>query len=381
MPSSILTGAQASLAAFGVNVSDPCDPQALIDGITENIKDFLEEANEETEKVSNEGGGAMFLAVVAIVLQQVFNLGLGMATAYADKLMGNVLKNGIGAMYSMVALLLTSMDGIQIIIQYMAALALKNALIKRIKLSRILETDLNIIASLIQTLITVLQGRNENKAEYAELRKSIEILKRVHQLLSIEYGKLTNGNSELLSSSTIEVAEQQLDEVLNTLSGGSFSIMSSAIDQVTRKTFPNSSSAVLEATGGSVPGIEDWMTSVTEIKKAIDSDIFSELSTMPLEGDAYTQAAAERFIKLDRYAGAIMPILPPAAQLIFVQEIVGGSINRLMTRLPILGGLFNDFSNWTKERLSPSNNMEELFSVEPAILNEPPLLNQEPKLT
>ena len=123
------------------------------------------------------------------------------------------------------------------------------------------------------------------------------------------------------------------------------------------------------------------MTSVQEIKKAIDNDIFRELSTLPLEGDSYAQAASERSIQLDRYVGAIMPILPPAAQLMFVQEIIGGSINRLMTRLPILEGLFNDFSKWTKERLSPSNDMQELFSVEPSILDEPPILSQEPKLT
>ena len=240
-----------ALAQAGIVLDNPCDVGALTEMISEETKAFIAEATEEIEKLSAEGGGAMFLALMVVILENVLNMATGTALAYGNQLFTQIMGGSFGSVYAGIALALTSLDGLQLIISYFSAIALRNALTRHNEISRVIDADIKILIIFTQNLIEFFSPKDQVSEEYTGLRIAMEELKIAAKILGIEYGKVTSGHAGL-SRGNIETAQRRIDRSLDSLTGGTFTGLNEHFADAINESLPNSASTVLDFGGSAL---------------------------------------------------------------------------------------------------------------------------------
>jgi len=238
-----------SLAQAGISLESPCDVGALADMISKDTQAFITETTEEIQKMTAEGAGPMFLALMFIILESVLNMTAGVAAAYANQMAGAIIGGQLGALYAAVALALTSIDGLQLIMAYLGALALRNSVIKHQRMSRIIDADVKILIVFIQNLIETFGRTDKRGNEYAGLRIAIEELKIAAKMLGIEYNKVDSGVGQI-SRANIESVQRRIERSMHTITGGTFSSLNQNFSDAISEAFPESASSILDFSAG-----------------------------------------------------------------------------------------------------------------------------------
>ena len=343
---------QKSLVSFGISVDDPCDFSVLGNQITKMTEDYIKETRESITDLSMKAMGPASFVVLKQLLGEVLGAAGGVAAAYADKLMSDIVAKGLGSVYSVLALAITTVSGFQLIINYLAVIALKTALEKRMAMRSVIETDIRILIAFIQNLLKFLTTQGVEGLSGVELTKALKELNAAAVILGTELSKLENYGAYNASKQQITSAIKHIENSISALVGPSYSVASSALDQITQETFPDYSQRLddlgLKTTGGGIGDdaqeVINYGKFISRVKKVMNNDFSSELAKKVLGTHSFDSAANAKIAVMDGYLNKIFPILPQFARLIMVQELVGSTVNRLVKRLPLGFGLASKFT-------------------------------------
>lgn len=164
-----VTAIQTALATYGISAENPCDLTVLGDQITEKTEALIKQTQETLNEVAADVAGPLFWPTVAQLLVEVLEVGEGVAAAFVDKMVGEVIARSVGTVYSTLALMVTSVNGFQLVINYLAAITIRNVAQKRIEMGRVLEIDLRIMISFIRQLQRVLDTERAKGAKFTSL--------------------------------------------------------------------------------------------------------------------------------------------------------------------------------------------------------------------
>lgn len=373
---------RATLAPFGIALENPCDISQLLEIITKLTEDFLKEAKESINALSAEGISAQFFPIVAQVFIEIFGIAEGMAAAYIDKIVGELMSKGLGVLYSLTALILTSLDGMRIVLEYLSVVALKNTLQKRIEMNRVIEIDIRILIGFVKNLQRVVDVKKAKAGHFGSLILAKKRLGIVLQLLGTEISKIRNRANYAISKSAIDSAVLGIQATLDDLSHGSYNASTKLLNKAAKKasiTLKKNSDSDLTQELLEITKVDDLIKIINTNLKGI---ILNDVSQKNVTAKDYDSALKAQMGVFNLYLSEIFPLIPDTLQLILAQELVGSSVNRLVTRVPILGGLSSEITKKATEWLSaPAKKLQEVFPITPSILNEPPILKEEPRLT
>ncbi len=384
MPGENISALRTALATFGISTKNPCDLTALGDQVTDKTESLIKETQETLNEVAGKATGPQFWPVMASILGEVLSVGTGLAIAYTDKLVGEFVAKGVGTIYATLALAMTSVNGFQLIINYLAAIAVRNAASTRIEMGRIIEVDLRILLTFIQQLNRFLDvdPADNTAVNLVAARRELE---RAAVILGVELSKLTSREAYGVSKSQTERAIQHIEECLNLMSSGGFGAGSTALDQAAQESYPDVAKKLKMGSGG--PGddftqIQNFTKFATALNGAVTNELWQGLSRQVLGADNYEAATSAQITVLDTYLTKVFPVLPAFARLLLVQELVGSSIHRLTTRIPLAAGLLSEGTKWLQDRLTPDlGEISTYLPPQSSFMNEPALLKQDPKLT
>lgn len=339
---------QATLGPFGIALDNPCDLSLLKDKIIGMTEEFLKEADESIRALSAEAVSAQFWPIVAQVLIEVFDMAEGAAAAYVDKIIGDLMSKGLGVVYSVVALLLTSLDSARIILDYLTVVALKKALEKRIEMNRVIEIDIRILIGFVKNLSRVIDVKKAKAGQIGSLILAKRRLETVLVLLAIEISKLKNKEGYAVTKSSIESAISGIKETVSDLTQGSYKVSTKLLN----KAAQNASQKLLQNNTGFTAELVE-IANVDEliniINKNIKTIIFEDVSNKNIEAHDYDSAIKAQLGVFNLYLSEVFPLIPDALQLVLAQELVGSSVNRLVKRMPILGGLTSELTKKATE--------------------------------
>ena len=108
-----LLGLGDSLNALGISIDDPCDASALVSAIIDETTALIKETEESIALVSAKAGAQNFVATLVAILGDFAAAAVGelVDTFVADMFFGNL----IGSLASAFTLLMTAIQGIEII--------------------------------------------------------------------------------------------------------------------------------------------------------------------------------------------------------------------------------------------------------------------------
>lgn len=391
----------SSLAVFGISVDDPCDLSALTDVLTGLTEGFLKEAKESITDLSMKAMGAASFVVLKQLFGEILGAAGGMAAAYAEKVISDVVAKGLGSVYAAIALAVTAVSGFQLIINYLAAVALRTATQKRMAMNSVIDIDIRILISFIQNLQRVLSATMATGLKATGLDAALKALEQAARILGIELSKLQNDGAYGVSKTGVQSAIGHINRSISELMGPFYSATSDALDRVTRETFPSYGDRLDELgkrDSGGGP-LNDWEEAANygkfahRVKDLMNQEFFADISRKALGTTDFNTAANAKMSVMESYLSKIFPLLPQFGQLLMVQELVGASVNRLIKRMPLGFGLANKFKFSIKgttyrsgteiatDFLNPGKDVQEWLPGEPQVLEEPPILTQEPKLT
>lgn len=200
-----------------IGAEDPCNPiniaETLINLVVELIKDFYDGV---IQLAGMAGKNALFL--ILAILQEVYGPSI---LAGIQGAIGFVVSNVFGTIVQGLAMLLSSVDGIFLILMYLAAGVAMDAVQSRQKF-----IDLYFLA-LINNLVRVLQllasldltVNAPFNARYQDIQNAYKEVKTASKILGLEVDKRLNEGSAFLDISAIELVRTHLEKSIEYLMG------------------------------------------------------------------------------------------------------------------------------------------------------------------
>jgi len=143
-------GGGDALNAMGISIDDPCDASALISALMDETSALIKETKESIDLISAKAGAGNFLSIVISILGDFAAAAVGELVDgfLTDMLYGNLL----GSISSMLTMMLTALQGVEIIILYYATDNLAKQLKYRIAMGQILVSELSFLLDFIHAI-------------------------------------------------------------------------------------------------------------------------------------------------------------------------------------------------------------------------------------
>lgn len=127
---------------------DLCDPQSVRDKIRTLFDDFTEEVRDTILDLADQSYGP-FIVTFFVLMQQLV---LGQAMNFVSFVASSIIGNVVGGLFSLIGLGLSLINGVVVMLKYLAAKSLEELLDKRIKFSEALRQDVIGLLSLLEDL-------------------------------------------------------------------------------------------------------------------------------------------------------------------------------------------------------------------------------------
>jgi hypothetical protein len=203
-----------------IGAEDPCNPMdiatTLVELTIELISDFIAGV---IQLAGMAGKNALFL--ILAILQEVYGpsilLGIQGAVGF---IMGNVF----GTILQGIAMLLSSVDGIWLILMYLAAGVAMEAVKSRQDFIDLY--FMNLIANMIKVL-QLLDELNLSMNEpfdqrYEDIRNAYKEVRMASQILGVEVDKRISEGSAYLDVTAVEIVRDHLEQAINLLMGANY---------------------------------------------------------------------------------------------------------------------------------------------------------------
>ena len=204
-------------------VDNPCDPGAVERALASMANDLFQDVYSLVMGIGYKNFGA-FLLGSAFLISQIFTTKI---TNFAAFVASSILGNAVGNVLSFLAVALSSLKGVGIMLKYLAAKSLHDALDFRIRFARALEVDVDNFLRLLIALENL--GFAESKFWFRDIERALPRVKTALRLLNLEISKTRDGgflfgpiSPELgpTNASNLMRAVSNIDAAISILSGG-----------------------------------------------------------------------------------------------------------------------------------------------------------------
>lgn len=170
-----------------LDVDDPCSMESVMDAIGVLLEEFIQEVEETYEELTEEAGGALIAILVVVMaeflLAEVEDL---MQQYQLDTLFGNLLKTLVNA----IAMVLVTLNGAKLYLQYLAVTSLYNEAYLRERLGLHLSVEMTSVVKMLQQAANV---SFDNDNQLGEIEESQKYVRKAKLGVGLELGKVLNG--------------------------------------------------------------------------------------------------------------------------------------------------------------------------------------------
>lgn len=368
-------------------------PEGCIAGISKEIIALIQEKWLELQKeikdtfdnLVSEATGAQLMAFLGIIITEFLNMGLGLAGAVTDNLINEFVQKGLGTLYAMLALLVTAIEGFQLIITYLALNELKKQLEKKMAISRVLITDMRLLKLYIDKLEEFINANAVTTETSAELKEAIKFLNRAALIMSAEANKLGTRKGYSISSNNVDIITGLINDAMNSLTSDTLKISQGVMNDIGSQY--GITGAIL-GEGGEVPQILEFLGNVST---GIAEVAFEGSTKNDLISPGYDAKLNNTVKQIDGLINALLGTTSELVKIIAMQEFAGGSVKRIAKHTPIDKGLLqaiktntdmnSTITEFATDRLSPPESFYTATGIPDPKVGTPAILETYPNLT
>ncbi|HNW88104.1 MAG TPA: hypothetical protein PKN48_00445 [Bacteroidales bacterium] len=303
---------EQALLTAGIDVSDPCNYEKVQGQLIQINEQFQDEVKKTVDDLSYKTFGNFFV-VTAALLEEALG---GASVAIVDHFVGKaLLDNALGAVSGAISMIFATLPGAAIILKYYAASTLREDLIRRQNLARILIRELNIITHWVDVLAK--SPIEYTRKYYKDMRKAFFHISRARRTINIEATKYLK-RANYISGENVQYAITDIDAGISYLTPG-FEVTSKLLKDFHRKYLLQT--RIPEITGKDQKVFTeyglDWFAYIRNIASELKNKFTNDQ-------DAYISAISE-----------MLPALPDFLRKFAVNYIISSSSKILVDRLPI----------------------------------------------
>ena len=342
-----LLGLGDSLNALGISIDDPCDASALVSAIIDETTALIKETEESIALVSAKAGAQNFVATLVAILGDFAAAAVGelVDTFVADMIFGNL----IGSLTSAFTLLMTAIQGIEIIILYYATLNLKTQLQNRVTMGRILVQELSFLLDFVDAINDIF-GDSGADAAYAEMGAALRHVEAAEKNVGFE--RTRYANTKNISTANINTAISDIDKARDYLSGGVVGNIQDLLQEIhTEHGLPPVDSYNF-ISFGAIPNMDEFKKYFEDLKEHLRNKFTSQLEPDDPNYEADVQAKKN---DLNNFIFSLVPILPKILQASLMTSVIENATNTLLEKMPIMTLVSKKNRKKLNKLLSPSN--------------------------
>lgn len=335
----------AAFSAAGIVIDkDTCSFSDLQDKLSKLIKDQKDEAEKVISNLSYKSFGNFFVLTAALLKEF---LG-GAAAKITDKLVNEALfDNILGAVNTGIALILASVPGAQLVIQYYAAATLQKQLRIRLGLADILISEINAIITWLDVFSNF--GDKFDSQYLINLTKAKEEIGEATKTIGLEISAQNSVSPSYISSDALQYASDSIDDGLSYLSPG-YELITEDLDRVQKDLeLETVVPAITKSNKGNWINLEDWTKYI--------SDLWEELSKK------YDPKNEEDSVALKSAIFRMLPILPEFLRKFTVNYVIKNSSDILIERIPIWALKQAKDQKWMDWTLTPPSEFTDFVEV------------------
>lgn len=323
-----------SVGVIGLN---PCDPDGSMEKLNKMVDDFSKDLTKTLDKITFSLGGD-FLLTVLILMAEVLGTTI---SALLVTIISQGFSKFLGFYNNFIMYILSSLKGIEMVIQYYALKFLKNLLLKRVHLSN----ELQGYFYFIQNFLTLL---NFDTVNTSKLSKSVlfevnKILKSIMLTLAVEYKncivEYSSGSVEQLKPvdvNKIRTVKSEFDKIFALLTKDESSKLTSDIALLIRE---------LQLENELGMGDLQVLTNLDSVIKNIASGIYKKyLNVSPQEAD-FKIKIRQSIEKLKPILVKIDPVIGNLIMTAILYDSMSENVDNISRKVPILGGNLNILKN------------------------------------
>lgn len=188
-----------------------CDIKALSERTKKLILDFSEDIEDTIIDLTSRSYGSFLVTFLALISQVIVTTSYNYVSFLITAVVGNI----VATVYSTVALGLTLINGVGIMLKYLAASALKISLQRRIRFTNQLLIEID---GFIRSLNLLRNIKTSSTNLFKEdIRQALAFIKRAEFLVGLESTKISNGGG--VNRNNLNSAIDQIDRGLIALAG------------------------------------------------------------------------------------------------------------------------------------------------------------------
>lgn len=301
---------KATLSGFGILINNELNYKNILASVNAAADRWVKEVNDMIDFLAVKVGGNFVITSITLLASIIGNKVLSWVdTVLSDLIFGNL----IGGLYSLIAMVLSTIPGMEMYLQYLIAKELKRQLRFRKKILILLSRDINNIIDLLQAYLSLFTI--DGLSAPNELLNAIKSIKRAEQLLGIEIDKFLTLNATSVDKYLIRDADAYIDKAIGFLSSGTFNRSKNEILAIKRKYLltSNPPSNPLDVYGWGV----------------YFKDLNVELKNRYVGNDAATKRLYTSIIQ------DLFRAMPNLLKGLLLQQLFNSSCNRLLAKLPV----------------------------------------------
>ena len=296
---------KALMTGLGIITNGVLDYSTILASINKAITKWITDVKDIIDLVSVKAGGNFILTAITLLA----GLMGSQALAWADAVLSDVIfGNLIGGLMGLVALVLDSIPGCELYMQYLSVKSLKQQLYYRTQLSNILLSDINNVITLLQSYLDLFKvgGNDVNNIKLA-----IQAIKQAEQLLGIQLGKFETSTTATIDSNLVSSVEALVDRAIGYVTSNEFVQNLTALNNL-KKTYDLKTNTPATMFWG------DWLVYFQGLGKEL-----------------YSKYAGENNTVYQSIVRQLLAALPNLFQSLLLQQMFTLATNQLMAKLPV----------------------------------------------
>jgi hypothetical protein len=379
------------LSRFGLARTKQEDCETEISAILqEKWKDLEKEIIDTFNNLVSEATGAQLMAFIAIVITEFLNMGLGLAGAIVDNLINEFIQKGLGTLYAMLALVITAIEGFQLIITYLALNNLKKEMEKKMAISKVLLTDMRLLKMYIDKLEEFINDNALTNETKAELKEAIKFLNEAALSMAAEANKLGMRKGYSVSAGKVNSITELINDAMNSLTSDTLKISQGVINKIA-KNYGLEGDTLFGELNSNGDDVGDILSFLTDISVGISRAAFGSSTKEDLISPDYDARQNNTIKEIDGLMSTLLGTTSELVKIIAMQEFAGSSVNRIAKHTPIDRGLIQAIQSITQmdttiteyatDRVSPPERFYEATGIANPKMAEPAILTTFPDLT
>jgi hypothetical protein len=315
---------KATLSGFGILTNNELNYKNILASVNAAADRWVKEVNDMIDFLAVKVGGNFVITSITLLAAIIGNKVLSWVdTVLSDLIFGNL----IGGLYSLIAMVLSAIPGMEMYLQYLIAKELERQLRFRKKILILLNKDINNIIDLLQAYLSLFTI--DGLSAPNELLNAIKSIKKAEQLLGIEIDKFLTLNATSIDKYLISNADEYIDKAIGFLSSGTFNRSKNEILAIKHKY-------LLTSNPPSNPSdVYGW--------GVYFKDLNVELKNRYVGDDAATKRLYISIIQ------DLFRAMPNLLKGLLLQQLFDSSCNRLLAKLPIDATQIKDLADIKKK--------------------------------